>query len=551
MGTIDLPRMVPRVHHALVEARSGRPRQAALDLDDMAHEAAEAGDMAGRVYALATLAHVLSLTSEHSRAERIARDAVMFAQQIQNNEILALALAAQSLVINRTHFGEAATSAFHAERLARGGHDAFIQMEVFTALSDLYSRCGAFEEALAVGRELLAVARATGEPMSIATALSAIATDLTTLALAAGMGPGRDTLFADARATLNEALLVNQSAQSGYAHALCLLQLGLIEAAHQDYAAASASANDAVALAGRVGARGLVGKAQSLLARIHLMQGNAVTASDLATDVLSQAISTDQREVKILALAVLADASQELGDFESAARALRRIHELGGAERAATRELVIQMRDSHGEQERAHVELRERRSEVTELREAATELARRTEALIEAGQRDTLTRLPSRSRADEVLPQLMDAARFAHQPFALAIVDIDRLRAVNESLGPTAGDRVLQRVADLTRQQLRESDFAARYGGDEIVMLLPRVGGADQARQVAERVVYAVARADWSDIAPSLRVGVNVGIALLSGPDSPETLRARAEQALIGSRQDGVDHVRVAPALDW
>jgi diguanylate cyclase (GGDEF)-like protein len=543
-----------RAWTCLRDARAGLPRQAAVDLDNLAHEAIDSGNVAGNAYALALLAHVWVISSEPAKAERTARDALAAAQQQPLSYVEALALATLSLVINATKLGEAASAALSAERLARDIINPHVQMLVLHALADLYSRVGATHEAIAVRRELLAVSREDGDTMAIAIALAAMAKDLTTLALQAHASlvdtHERTRFFQNAESTIDEALMVSETAQSGYAHALGLLQRAQLQAANLNYAGALSAAHEAEAIAARTGARILCGEAMAVRAKVALIQGQHEIATDLASDVLAIAITAGLADLKLLALNIVADAAEKLGDSDGAARALRRIVESTQGQHDSARELLMLMRDSVGEHERVHVELRHRRSEVDELRQAATELARRTEALIEAGQRDATTRLVSRRRADEVLPQLMDAARLAHQSLAVAIIDVDHLRNINHRFGPTAGDRVLLKIAELTRQQLRESDLAARYGGDELVIFLPRVGSADQARQVADRVVMAVLKQDWQEIALNLTVGVNVGIALLSGPDTAETLRGRAEQALIESRADGVNKVAVASKLD-
>jgi diguanylate cyclase (GGDEF)-like protein len=331
---------------------------------------------------------------------------------------------------------------------------------------------------------------------------------------------------------------------------LVLLNQGLLAEGldrWQDALALAAAAKDAAAACL---ASNIVGRATALRSRVLVKQGRAGEATDAASEALSIGITADHNEVKSVAMLALADASEATGDYEGAARALRRALELTRVQREVPRDLLVQMRDALSDEARARSELSHRRSEVTELREAAAELARRTEALIEAGHRDKVTGLASRARADEWLPQLMDAAKFAHQAMAVALIDIDHLKAINDGFGPTVGDRVLQRVADLTRGQLRESDFAARYGSDEIVLFLPRVGGRDPARQVAERVVAAVGRTDWRELSAELKVAVNVGVALLVSQDSPESLRARAEQALIASRKAGVNKVEFAAAPD-
>ncbi len=90
------------------------------------------------------------------------------------------------------------------------------------------------------------------------------------------------------------------------------------------------------------------------------------------------------------------------------------------------------------------------------------------------------------------------------------MMDLDRFKSVNDTVGHQRGDDVLRDVAEVLRRCSRESDFAARYGGEEFTMILPHAD-VDEARRVAERIRGQVA--DLSAIEPGLSVTVSVGIA--------------------------------------
>jgi len=78
------------------------------------------------------------------------------------------------------------------------------------------------------------------------------------------------------------------------------------------------------------------------------------------------------------------------------------------------------------------------------------------------------------------------AVRF-HQPLAIALVDIDHFKRVNDTYGHLVGDRVLRVISDALRSQLRGYDLAGRFGGEEFVILLPQAREHD-ARNIAERL---------------------------------------------------------------
>tara|TARA_B100001105_G_scaffold88429_1_gene70213 strand:+ start:292 stop:2004 length:1713 start_codon:yes stop_codon:yes gene_type:complete len=136
------------------------------------------------------------------------------------------------------------------------------------------------------------------------------------------------------------------------------------------------------------------------------------------------------------------------------------------------------------------------------LREANETLearvAERTHALAQANaelnllaRRDPLTGLPNRRAADERLGSELGRHRRNHQPMTLMGIDIDHFKRVNDSFGHAAGDMVLVQVAQLLQRTLRTTDFVARVGGEEFMVLLPETD-AEGGLQVAEKLRGAV-----------------------------------------------------------
>ena len=126
---------------------------------------------------------------------------------------------------------------------------------------------------------------------------------------------------------------------------------------------------------------------------------------------------------------------------------------------------------------------------------------------------------------------------------ALAIVDLDRLASFNLAHGTDAGDTVLQTLADIIRRTTRGSDFIARYGGDEVVILVPD-GERTQASRLAERVRMAVYDADilHRPNTPWERVTVSVGVAACSlgcGGEAADGITSCAERALMQAKRAG------------
>ncbi|MBY8850208.1 GGDEF domain-containing protein, partial [Saccharothrix sp. MB29] len=129
---------------------------------------------------------------------------------------------------------------------------------------------------------------------------------------------------------------------------------------------------------------------------------------------------------------------------------------------------------------------------------------------------------------------------------AIALIDLDWFKQVNDTFGHVLGDRVLQQVVELLQEELPEGAFCARYGGEEFVLVLPDVEAAT-AVAVAEAARLRVERHSWSSLAAGLRVTVSVGLAYeppaadtsTRPPVSPEQQLLRADSLLYTAKQSG------------
>lgn len=134
-------------------------------------------------------------------------------------------------------------------------------------------------------------------------------------------------------------------------------------------------------------------------------------------------------------------------------------------------------------------------------------------------------------------------------PLSLMLIDIDEFKQVNDSTEYAFGDEVLRRVAAALKQGIRETDFAARFGGDEFMLLLPHTSPAE-AVQTAIRLRRIVGGLLVDNGSYQRRVTVSIGIDTYQGgvlaagsPTSPEDLRRRANKALHDAKLRGKDRV--------
>ncbi|MBU6260833.1 MAG: GGDEF domain-containing protein [Burkholderiales bacterium] len=149
---------------------------------------------------------------------------------------------------------------------------------------------------------------------------------------------------------------------------------------------------------------------------------------------------------------------------------------------------------------------------------------------------DTLTGIANRRRFEAHLAERLDAAASLRQPLALALLDIDDFKRINDACGHDAGDLVLRRLARLLGSELRESDLAARLGGDEFVIVFDRTELA-QAQQICDRIVHAVATLDWSPLCGSKAMAVSIGAAQALPGDTGVALLRRADRAMYQSKR--------------
>ena len=159
-----------------------------------------------------------------------------------------------------------------------------------------------------------------------------------------------------------------------------------------------------------------------------------------------------------------------------------------------------------------------------------------------ASRRDPLTGLPNRRAFDEELAREVARAARTGAPLAVAVLDVDRFKAVNDGHGHAVGDAVLRAVAARARAVVRAGDLAARTGGEEFGLLLP---GADLAGAVelAERVRAALAARPVEAAGRALVVTASLGCAALGPGESPEALVARADARMYEAKRAGRDRV--------
>ncbi|MFM1990525.1 MAG: hypothetical protein RJA99_3482 [Pseudomonadota bacterium] len=165
----------------------------------------------------------------------------------------------------------------------------------------------------------------------------------------------------------------------------------------------------------------------------------------------------------------------------------------------------------------------------------------RERRILESALSDPLTGLPNRTLLTERIRHSLGISRRSRAPFCVAVLDLDRFKFINDTLGHGAGDTVLREVARRLRSAVRETDTVARLGGDEFVLLLD--GDEDACREVTTRIVETM-RVPLAHRDQLIDIGVSIGVAVhpVHGADDVTLLRhADAAMYRAKRRRAGVE----------
>ena len=154
---------------------------------------------------------------------------------------------------------------------------------------------------------------------------------------------------------------------------------------------------------------------------------------------------------------------------------------------------------------------------------------------------DSLTHLPNRSFFKENLNKAIEIAEQKEKTLAILFIDLDHFKNVNDTMGHTAGDKILQGVAQFLRNCIGKGDIVARMGGDEFIVLLPEIMGTESVKPVARKLLQ-IAKQPWFVGENKFFLSISIGIALYpyDGKDT-ETLLRKADTALYSAKRSGKD----------
>jgi diguanylate cyclase (GGDEF)-like protein len=299
-----------------------------------------------------------------------------------------------------------------------------------------------------------------------------------------------------------------------------------------------------------------------LVARAELLRARGEAAAAVAELDAAEPLPLEglTLRTRCLFFQTRAAAHEQRGDTTSALADLRRWQSLHQdralmASKGRYQAASLQTELLRLQQQRDEIEAQRRASERAkaeleaingQLSQKVREVEALQAALQEQAARDFLTGLYNRRHLNDVLPPMVALAERHGEPLALAVIDLDHFKDVNDRFGHAAGDRVLAAFGELLRTRLRRSDIACRYGGEEFCVLMPRTT-ASAAQAKLEHLLKV-----WRSMRFELGSGVlsgasfSVGIADTLAPSgSSETLLNAADDCALTAKRQGRGRVMV------
>ncbi|MGO6852855.1 diguanylate cyclase [Rhizobium beringeri] len=233
----------------------------------------------------------------------------------------------------------------------------------------------------------------------------------------------------------------------------------------------------------------------------------------------------------------LSQTYEGLGQFDPALEAHKKYHQAYLRNSAESTQRRARLAEIYYETKRFK-EVAETESKRAETLEASYQkLQEQTDILANAVYLDALTGLYNRKYLDSRFKTLTSEKR----PYSIAMLDVDHFKSINDNFSHMIGDRVLGAIGTILRSQLRITDQAIRFGGEEFVVLF--AGAPRGAADLCERLRSAIEQWDWSEICNGLHVTISIGVAGTLSAKSPTEILAIADQNLYAAKKTGRNRV--------
>ncbi|MVA81685.1 diguanylate cyclase [Agrobacterium vitis] len=330
-----------------------------------------------------------------------------------------------------------------------------------------------------------------------------------------------------------QALSLAQSLKDAWAERLCIANLAEYFNATEDFSAAEALLERYRDIPGDDYVRGeghylvTLGSTLVSLKRYDEALGPLEQAHLLAKDNVNL-------ETLMLACLSLSKAHEHLGAFKPALdfhKEYHKLHQQFTAERIQQNARMVEIRY---ETKKLKIMLDTEAVRSAEIARSLEALQQQTNVLTEAANTDPLTGLSNRRHLGAILSDINSQNR----KYALAIMDVDHFKKINDAFSHIIGDRVLVQIGALVKNLVRETDHAIRFGGEEFVILMTDVT-PEHAERAAERLRTTIANYDWSQITNGLNVSVSIGVAMSDDAIDSEAVLHLGDRCLYWAKEAG------------
>ncbi|WP_433374074.1 diguanylate cyclase [Actinoplanes sp. CA-142083] len=321
---------------------------------------------------------------------------------------------------------------------------------------------------------------------------------------------------------VQEALRLAREANNPFRVSISLDNYGMLLALDGDLDEAAQLIERAREIAAEHGYRSLESSALQHQARIRLMRGDSAAAIGGLLAALERAGAAGEKPMEMEIHRELSDAYEKMGDATAALKHYRAFHALE--------------REAHNEVAAVRARMAVHAYELDNARQEAQLHLERSVELERQATEDALTGLPNRRFADRVLPEL------AKGPLCVAVADVDLFKGVNDRFGHFVGDEVLRRIATILRDNVRDNDLIARFGGEEFLIAFG-AAGIEDARARCEVLRAHVAAYPWEQIEKDLRVTISLGVANVAEGDELSAVMTLADQRLYAAKRAGRNRV--------
>ncbi len=337
-----------------------------------------------------------------------------------------------------------------------------------------------------------------------------------------------------------DAIELARAAAHPYREAICLGNFAALLGCAGDQAGAEQAFTRSHAIASQNGYTSLLLDARFGLARLAMQAGQTQLAIDRFQAVLPELISNDEKPQVIKAHRLLSDLCQQANLPSQALDHYKSYHTLESEMRSIAAEtrsrMVTSMTELSAallEAERAKLEASLHQMRLAEMEAERRDLLLRTDELDRKAHEDDLTGLKNRRFALGALAERALICPPGQQMFA-AIVDADHFKAINDQLGHSVGDQVLQALARLLQTGVGPDNLAARLGGEEFLLAI--AGTAEQAIALCSALITTVASHPWQD---GLTVTISIGLTVAAPGEAVPAVLGRADGALYRSKSGG------------